>query len=401
MRLLYFDCFAGVSGDMILGALVDAGVPLGKLQAELARLNLAGFSLLSEKCVKNGFTGTRIIVRTEDQMAHRHLKHIREIIEASSLSDKIKSTSLQVFQILAEAEAKIHNTTPEKIHFHEVGALDAIVDVVGSIIALDLLGIDQVRASAVHVGTGFVDCQHGRIPLPAPACMEILKGVPVYSTGLDAELATPTGVAILKTITASFGPIPPMRLEAIGYGAGTQDLPIPNHLRVLIGDSGDEYELDQVDLIETNIDDMPPEQFEFVIDKLMAAGALDVSLTPIIMKKSRPAVCLSVMSIPQDTPRLLKIIFTETSTLGVRLQKVERRKLRRETRTVTTKYGEVRVKLSWLEGRVRDISPEFEDCRKLATEQNVPLREICREAVQTASQVWPIDARERENDVST
>jgi len=396
MRLLYFDCFAGVSGDMILGALVDAGAPVEKLQSELGRLNLTGFSLLAEKCVKNGLTGTKITVRTEDQQAHRHLKHIREIIEASSLSDKVKSTSLRVFQILAEAEAKIHNTTPEKIHFHEVGALDAIIDVVGSVIALDLLGIDQVMSSAVHVGTGFVDCQHGRIPLPAPACVEILKGVPIYSTGLDAELATPTGAAILKTITASFGPIPPMQLEAVGYGAGTQDMPIPNHLRVLIGDSGDGYDLDQIDLIEANIDDIPPLQFEFVVDKLMTAGALDASLTPIIMKKSRPAVSLSVMSLPQDTPRLLKIIFTETPTLGVRLQKVERRKLPRETRAVSTRYGDVRVKLSWFEGRVRDISPEFDDCKKLAAAQNVPLREIYREAIQTASRMWPIGTGKEE-----
>ncbi len=393
MKLLYFDCFSGISGDMILGALIDAGVSLDKLKAELAKLNLAGFSITAEKCVKNGISGTKVTVHTEDQKVHRHLKHIHEIIEPSGLSDKAKKTSLRVFQTLAEAEARIHNTSPEKIHFHEVGALDAIVDVVGSVVGLQLLGIDQVWASPVHVGTGFVDCQHGRIPLPAPATVEILKGTPVYSTGLDAELVTPTGAALLKTLADSFGPLPPMQLETIGYGAGTQDLPIPNHLRVIVGTTQGQFEFDQVDLIETNIDDMPPEHLDYVVERLMKAGALDVSMTPLIMKKSRPAVCLGVLVMPQDTSRLLTIIFSETTTLGVRIQKVERRKLPREIRTVKTRFGDIRVKVSWLEGSVRDMSPEYEDCRRLALEHNVPLHEVYRAASHAAEQEWPDDSR--------
>ncbi|MEW5795160.1 MAG: nickel pincer cofactor biosynthesis protein LarC [Candidatus Zixiibacteriota bacterium] len=388
MKLLYFDCFSGISGDMILGALIDSGLPLDRLQHELAKLPVTGFSVSAEKAVKNGITGTKVTVHTDDQKAHRHLKQIMGIIEASSLSNSVKQTSIRVFETLAGAEAKIHDTTADKIHFHEVGALDAIVDIVGAIAAMELLGIDQVWSSAVHVGTGFVDCQHGRLPLPAPATVEILKGTPVYSTGLDAELVTPTGAAILKTMSAGFGPFPPMTLESVGYGAGSRDLPIPNLLRVLIGTSADDYEMDQVDLIEANIDNMPPEQFEYVVDKLMSSGALDAYLTPIIMKKSRPAITLSVIARPQDAPRLLDVVFAETTTLGVRLQKLERRKLKREVRTVVTKYGDVRVKLSWLSGRIRDITPEYDDCRRLAEEKSVPLREVFREAARVARGEW-------------
>jgi uncharacterized protein (TIGR00299 family) protein len=398
MKLVYFDCFAGVSGDMILGAVVDAGVSIDALRTELGKLNLSGFSLHSEKCVKNGIAGTKVTVHTDEQKSHRHLHHIREIFDKSALTESVKTTSLNVFQALAEAEARIHDTSPEKIHFHEVGALDAIVDVVGAAAGLELLGVDQVWASPVRVGTGLVDCQHGRIPVPAPATVEILKSVPVYSTGLEAELITPTGAAILKTIAAGFGPMPSMCLEKVGYGAGSRDLPIPNHLRLLVGTSEGKCELDQVDLIEANIDDMTPVQFEYVIDRLMAAAALDATLTPMVMKKSRPAICLGVMARPEDTQRMLDIVFDETSTLGVRVQRVERRKLPREIRSVKTKFGEIRVKVAWLDGKVRDVAPEYDDCRRLADDQGIPLREVYREAARAAGDSLPVDTDEGKDD---
>jgi len=396
MKSVYFDCFAGVSGDMILGALVDAGVPLADIEAKLAKLGVSGFTLSAEKSVKNGITGTSVIVTTEEQKAHRHLKHIVDIIEKSDLADNVKTSSIEIFKTLAKAEAKIHDTTPEKIHFHEVGALDAIVDVVGAVVGLDLLGATRIDASPVHVGSGFVECQHGKIPVPAPATVEILRGTPVYSTGIDAELTTPTGAAILKTVTTQFGPMPPMTIERIGYGAGWRDLEIPNLLRLIVGsETEDSYEIDQVDLIEANIDDMNPEHFDYVLEKLMSQGALDVTLTPMMMKKNRPATCLSVMAGPGDVQKLMTTVFAETTTLGVRVQRVERRKLPREVRTVTTIHGEIRVKISRLDGRVCDVAPEYDDCRKLAIENDVPLKEIYQAARQAAYKSPGINQGER------
>lgn len=377
MKTVYFDCFAGVSGDMMLGALVDAGVSLSDLQAELGKLGVEGFSLSSRTSVKNGITGTKIDVVTEEQSAHRHLRHIAEIINQSELSDTIKSRSLAVFTTLAEAEAKIHNTTPEKIHFHEVGALDAIVDVVGSVIGLELLGAERIVSSPIHLGSGFVECQHGTIPIPAPATLEILRGFPVYSTGIEKEITTPTGAALLTTLASEFGSIPPMTVDKVGYGAGFHDLQIPNLLRLIVGSTtADSFESDEVELIEANIDDMNPEHYDYVLEKLMAQGALDATLTPMLMKKNRPAICLSVMTGLADTQKMLAIIFRETTTLGVRVGRLQRRKLPRESRTIQTKYGNVRVKISWLDERVRDIAPEYDDCKKLAAKHDLPLKQI-------------------------
>lgn len=387
MKTVYFDCFAGVSGDMILGALVDAGVPLEQLESELSRLGVEGYQLTARKCVKNGITGTSVTVSTEEQSAHRHLHHIEEIIGSCSLADSIKEKGLAIFRRLAEAEAKIHDTTPEKIHFHEVGALDAIVDVMGAVIGLDLLGANTIWASPVHIGTGFVVCAHGKIPLPAPATLEILHGVPTYSTGIKAELTTPTGAAVLTTLAERFGPMPSITVDRVGYGAGTRDLEIPNLLRLVVGvDHGDGYLVDQVELVEANIDDMNPEQFEYVIDRLMQTGALDVTLTPVIMKKSRPATCLSLLARPDDASRLLDVIFTETTTLGIRRQTVQRQKLPRETITVQSLGREVRVKVARLGDQVKVVAPEYEDCRRAASETEQPLKEIYRLARSAAYQ---------------
>lgn len=396
MKSVYFDCFAGISGDMILGALVDAGLPLADLEAELAKLGVDGYTLSAEKAVKNSISGTSVKVMTEEQSAHRHMKDIVEIINASSLSQAVKTLGINVFKTLAEAEAKIHNTTPDKIHFHEVGALDAIVDVMGAVVGLELLGASSVYASPVHVGSGFVECEHGKIPVPAPATLEILRGVPTYSTGIAAELTTPTGSAILTTLADQFGPMPSMTIDSIGYGAGSRDLEIPNLLRLIVGsESVDGYIVDQVELVEANIDDMNPEHYDYVIDRLMAQGALDVTLTPLMMKKHRPATHLSVMVQPSDVQKLIKTLFAETTTLGVRRQTIQRQKLPREVRTVTTPHGEVRVKIAWLDGQVHIVAPEYDGCRKLAEDHGVPLREIYRTAQFAAYQTLGISQDEK------
>jgi uncharacterized protein (TIGR00299 family) protein len=388
MKIAYFDCFAGISGDMILGALVDAGLPLDQLQAALNKLGVLGFKLSAARTVKNGITGTKVSVHTEEQKAHRHLRHINEIIDGGSLSERTRQLSKAVFEAIARAEAKVHNTTVEKIHFHEVGALDAIVDIVGSVVGLEMLGVEAVYASRVHVGTGFVDCAHGRIPVPAPATLEILQGAPTFSEGIEAELTTPTGAAVVTTLAGEFGAMPPMKVEAIGYGAGSRDLPIPNMLRLVIGSAEEEtYQRDRVSVIESNIDDMNPELYDYVLERLFAAGALDAFLEPLIMKKNRPGVGLTVLV---DTPLVdvvLKVLFEETSTLGVRLQQVERRKLPREVIRVTTDFGEIGVKVARLGERVRDIAPEYDDCRKAAARHQVPLR-LVYEAARKAAGEW-------------
>ena len=386
MSIAYFDCFAGVSGDMTLGGLVDAGLPLEELTNALAGLKIDGYRIEAEKVVKNGITGTKIHVITEEQHAHRHLRHIREILDAGELPDVVKEKSLAVFQTLAEAEAKIHNTTPEKIHFHEVGALDAIIDVVGAVSGLQLLSIDRLIVSPISVGTGFVLCQHGKIPVPAPATLEILKGLPIRSSGIEAELTTPTGAAIIRTLAAEFGPVPDFTPTSIGYGAGSGDLEIPNLLRVVVGEAKTGgYELDRVDQIEANIDDMPPEHYEHVMDRLFERGALDVVLIPVLMKKSRPAVQLQVLADPARTEALLATVFRETSTLGVRVNAVSRKKLPREVREVETEFGMVRVKVAFLDGAIRGFAPEYEDCLKIARAQNLPLRRVYERIIAAAN----------------
>jgi len=377
VKVLYFDCFAGASGDMILGALVDAGLPLDNLKSELAKLGLSGYTISATKVVKHGITGTKISIETEEQHIHRHLKHIEQIIGGSNLSEDIKDTSIRVFENLAAAEARIHNTGVEKIHFHEVGALDAIVDIVGSLIGMKLLGVDAVYSSKIPIGTGFVECEHGNIPVPAPATLELLKGVPLVSTGIEAELTTPTGAAILTTVSQQFGTMPQMRLEKIGYGAGSRDLEIPNLLRLLIGEpcaSG--YECDQVELIESNIDDMNPEFFDHVFDRLLDSGALDVYITPVSMKKNRPGVVLGVLAPPDKRDSILSTIFDETTTFGVRIQPVERRKLAREERSVKTRFGYMKVKIGKHAGKVKIVAPEYEDCKKVAAMEGLPLKDV-------------------------
>jgi len=377
MKIAYFDCFAGISGDMVLGALVDAGLSLDVLTAELKKIEISGYSLKSESVVKNGITGTKITVSTEESHHHRGLTEILNLIAESTLDQWVKESSTKAFERLAEVEAAIHNTTVDKIHFHEVGAVDAIVDIVGAMIGVHHLGFDKVYASRIHVGTGFVECAHGTIPIPAPATAALLKSVPTYSTGIEAELTTPTGAAIVTTLAESFGVMPEMTVEEIGYGAGSRDLSIPNLLRVSIGvTEAGQYETDTVLLIETNIDNMNPELYEHVFERLLAAGALDVFTTPITMKKSRPGIILSVLTPPALENTLLEIIFTETTTIGVRLQHLQRRKLSREIKTVETEYGPVQVKVASHGDRVVNVAPEYEDCKKIAEEKGIPIQDV-------------------------
>jgi len=385
LRVAYFDCFAGISGDMTLGALIDAGLDIEKLKAELSKLNLGGYKISSEKVVKNGITGTQVYVQVDEQKTHRHLRHINEIIDNSTLDDDIKNRAKNIFRRLAESEAKIHNTTVEKIHFHEVGAVDAIIDIVGAVIGVKLLGIKKVYASKIHTGRGYVNCQHGKIPVPAPATMELLKDFPIYSTGIERELTTPTGAAIITTLADSFGNMPEMMVEKIGYGAGTGDLEIPNLLRIIIGeDRSDAYESDTVTVIETNIDDMNPEFYEYVMEKLLDNGALDVYTAPVLMKKGRPGTLLSVITDENKLDYIISVLFSETTTIGVRMHRASRKKLHREVVTVSTEYGDIRVKLSRYKGQVINIAPEYKDCRKIAIKNNIPLKQVYNAAKRTA-----------------
>lgn len=376
MKIAYFDCFAGISGDMILGALIDSGLDIELLKTGLGKLQLDGWQLTTEKISKNGIAGTKVNVVSEEQKAHRHLRHILEIIDSSGCDDVVKSNSKKIFRRLAEVEAKIHDTTPEKIHFHEVGALDAIIDIVGGVIGLHLLGIEKIYASTIHLGSGFVDCAHGRIPLPSPATVALLHDIPTYSTGIQNELTTPTGAAVISTLAESFGPMPLMTIKSTGYGAGRRDLEIPNLLRLIIGETSDNFDHDTVSIIETNIDDMNPEFYNHIITKLIGSGAIDAFINPVVMKKNRQGALLTVLSAPDKVDGLVQLIFSETTSFGVRLRLSERRKLKREIRMVKTKYGEVAVKIGFSNGEIISVMPEYEDCRTIAEKSNIPLRVV-------------------------
>lgn len=383
MPLAYFDCFSGISGDMTLGALVDAGVSIDLLRSELGKLGLPGYELKAEKVKRSGIAATKVhvVIDSKNHQQSRHLADIAAIINGSSLSAPIKEKSVGIFNRLAEAEARVHATTPDKIHFHEVGAVDAIVDIVGSVIGLDHLGVTKIRASAVNVGSGTVETAHGLLPVPAPATVELLKGIPFYQSETRFELATPTGAAIVSTMSSSFGPLPEMRVDRVAYGAGDRDFPgRPNVLRLMIGEPSASYDQDSSLLIETNIDDMNPQVYDYIVDKLIKQGAKDAYLTPIIMKKGRPAVLLSVLTDASGVDQVVDAIFRETTSIGIRMTEVSRRKLTREIREVETRYGKIRIKISRRGDEILTATPEYEDCRSIAEEKNVPLKIILEEA---------------------
>ena len=384
MKAAYFDCFSGISGDMTLGALVHAGCPLDLLRSKLQGLQVPGWEISAEKVWKNGMAATHIRVKTEDTHTHRSLSTILGIIDKSALAAEVKARTSAIFTKLGEAEASVHDVPLEKIHFHEVGAIDAIIDIVGASIGFTELGIESFSCSPLNVGGGTVKMAHGILPVPAPATARLLIGKPTYSNGLQKELVTPTGAAIVTTLCDHFGPQPPMKVSAIGYGAGTTDLETqPNVLRIMLGEVATRVEGHggTIRILEANLDDMSPQIFGYLMEKALAAGALDVFAAPIQMKKSRPGMLVTVLCMPEDESKFREMLFAETTTIGVRSHLVERFALDREHVRVSTPFGEVRVKVARSNGRIQQVSPEFDDCRKLAEEKNVPLHEVMEQAL--------------------
>lgn len=381
MKIAYFDCFSGISGDMLIGALIDLGLNFDFLRKELGKLNLKSYRIEYKKIIKNGISATKFNVVEDKKHIHnkRNIREINQIIGNSKLNNQIKNIIKKIFLKIATAEAKIHNKSVDKVHFHEIGAIDTIIDVAGAVIGLNKLGIEKIYCSKLNVGTGFVEFSHGKWPVPAPATAEILKGIPVYNNNIKAELVTPTGAAIITTFAEKFGEMPAMKIGKIGYGAGTKDLEQPNVLRVFYGESN-KMENETINIIETNIDNMNPEVYPYVIDKLMERGALDAYLTNIIMKKGRPAIKLTVLCEIKDTDKLCNSIFDETTTLGVRIFTAEKKKLDREIKIIKTKYGNIRVKVSKLNKKIQNIMPEYEDCAKIAKNKNIPLKMVYEEA---------------------
>jgi uncharacterized protein (TIGR00299 family) protein len=387
MNIAYFDCFAGISGDMILGALIDLGVPGEFIEENIHNMPLDAFHLEISTAARMEIHGRHVKVVVEDRNKQaRDYGDIKSLIQNSPLSDTVKGLSLEVFERLAEVEASIHNCSKESVHFHEVGGVDAIVDVVGAALGLEWLGIDKVFASDIPVGKGFVDCQHGTLPVPAPATIALLDGVPVYGAGVSHELVTPTGAAIISRLAEHFGPMPKILIRKIGYGVGTRDLKeMPNLLRVVLGELDSAFEADSVMVVETNIDDMNPEIFGFVMERLFEDGALDVIWIPVYMKKSRPGTMVQVVCKEADRETLVQRILSETTATGVRYYRAERTKLPRKVKEATTSYGKVRVKeVSGPAGRVH-IVPEYEDCKKIALEKNVPLKVVYEKILKETS----------------
>ena len=373
MKTAYIDCMFGVSGDMLLGALVACGVPLGTLTGELKKLNVEGFELREETVNRHGIEAVHVDVITRHEHEHRYLSEIKDIIESSMLSDRVKSRAVDIFTRLAEAEANVHGTTPEKVHFHEVGALDAIVDVVGTCIGLDYLEVDTVVSTPLHLGTGSIKCAHGVMPVPVPAVVELTKNVPVVRTALDGEMTTPTGASIVTTLASSYGKLDGFVPEVSGYGAGKKIREdVPNVVRITVGTVRLPDEEDLSVIVETNIDDMNPELYGYVSERLFDAGAKDVYMIPIFMKKGRPGTLLSVLTDDTAMDRLLRLMLTETTTIGVRITRVMRKKLKRDSRTVHTDIGPIRIKVALINGHER-CTPEFEDCARIAREKDIPL----------------------------
>ncbi|MDE2507507.1 MAG: nickel pincer cofactor biosynthesis protein LarC [Planctomycetota bacterium] len=376
MRIGYFEGFSGISGDMTLGALVDAGVDPAALQTAVASLGLP-CSLQFETVRRAGFRATYARVEAPHEHAHRHLHHIEAMIDKSSLTPRQNELARRIFRRLGEAEAAVHGIDIQKIHFHEVGAVDSIIDIVGAAVGLDLLGVDRFESSPLPTGRGSVRAAHGLMPIPAPGTAELLKGVPLAASAIEMELTTPTGAAIVTTVAESFGPLPALTIEAIGLGAGTRDIPgQANILRLFVGRISEPAASDRVWVLETNLDDLPGEVVGYATTRLLAAGALDAYVTPIFMKKNRPGVMVSVLCDEDKIPVLEEILFRETTTLGIRRYAVSRHKLKRRAAEVETSFGPIKGKLGWIEGRPATFSPEFDDCARAAATHGVPLREV-------------------------
>ncbi len=398
-RIVYLDCASGASGDMFLGALVDLGLPLSHLQAELRKVPLEGYSLSARKVVRGGLVATKVdvVVEGDDHEHHHHhdpepaleaghhphrgLREIEDLLGRSRLEARIRERCRALFRRLAEAEAAVHGTRPEEVHFHEVGAVDSIVDIVGGVVGLDWLAADQVIASPLNVGSGTVEMAHGTWPVPAPATERLVRGVPIYGEG-KGELLTPTGALLVTAHAVRYGPLPPMRPERVGYGAGSRDAgPRPNVLRILVGAEAVAGEAETVLVLEAEVDDMSPQLFPPLVDRLLGTGALDVFGTPILMKKGRPGLLISILCPAADRAALEEILFAETTTLGVRFAEWRRSVLEREVVPVATAYGTIGVKVGRRGGSLVNAQPEFEDCRRAAEERGVPVKEVVAEAI--------------------
>jgi hypothetical protein len=422
MRIAYLECFSGMSGDMFLGAMVDAGVPAQLLEDAVAALNV-GARLQISRVVRSGISATKVDVTTngeqisprehvhdephshshehghshdqehshEHSHAHEHgrsLTEIKKIISHAAISEVARKNATAIFEALGRAEAKIHNTSIEAIHFHEVGAVDAMIDIVCAAIGAEALQVDEMICSPLNVGGGTVQCAHGMIPVPAPATVELLAGAPVYSSGVQAELVTPTGAAIVKTLVSRFAAFPEMKIEKSGYGAGSRDFPgHPNVVRLTIGEATSSSlaantASDTITVLEANLDDLNPQVFGYVMDRLFDEGALDAFAMPVQMKKNRPGTLLTVLCKNEDAGKLTQLIFTETTTLGVRRRDETRQTLARRWQNVATSWGEVRIKIASMNGTVTNYAPEYEDCRRIAAEHRVPLKKVMGEAVE-------------------
>ncbi len=382
VRVCYLDCFSGIAGDMLLGALLDAGLDFEVLRTEIEKLGIDGLAMTSEKVRRGGLAATKVHVKATRDHSHRSLSTIEQIIGNADLDDRIKQDSLRVFRRLGQVEAAAHGIPVERVHFHEVGAFDSIADIVGACAGLRTLGIERVHCSPINLGSGTVRAAHGTMPVPAPATARLVEGVPTYADGPDCELTTPTGAALAVTLSNSFGPPPAMRIRTGGYGAGTRELDgQANVLRVLVGDTdGHEPADSAVWILEAAIDDMTPELAGYAMERLLDAGALDVTLSPIYMKKNRPGFLLTVLTAPHDRSALGELMLTETSTLGIRETQARRRVLPRTWTRVRTRYGSVRVKVAGASDNPTNFAPEYDDCRKLALEHGIPFKAVWEQA---------------------
>src|SRR6059036_3580143 len=382
MKIAYFDCPSGAAGDMIMAALVDAGASLDALRSELRKLPLEGWELVGREVRKGAFRATKVDVEIDPHAHphHRALGDVLALLEQSGLGAAVREKAARVFTRLADAEARAHGTTRDRVRFHDVGAVDAIVDVTGACVGLELLGVEAVHVSALPLGGGVVDGPHGKMPVPAPGTAELLRGFPVVDTGVKAELVTPTGAAILTTLANGAGSMPAMTVTSVGYGAGTRDLEVPNVLRCFVGEVADTAAQETIVQVETTIDDMSPQLYEPVIDRLFDVGALDVFLTPVVMKRSRPGVVLTALGPPGLADALARVLFEETTTIGVRWSEWRRARLDREMVTLTTAYGALPFKISRLDGRIVTVTPEFADVARIARDKALPVREVLEQA---------------------
>lgn len=390
LRIAYFDCYSGISGDMILGALVDLGVDLKEIRAGLKSLGLSRGYEIKSRIVKRGLiSGVKVdvVLKPVRRPHSRNFKDIKALIGQSELPPTVKSSAVEIFKRIAKAEAKVHHTSMDKVHFHEVGAVDSIVDIVGGVIGIEMLDVERIFSSPLNVGEGFVECAHGTLPVPAPATLRLLEGIPCFSTGIKKELVTPTGAGMIGFFAEKFQSLPEMKILKTGYGAGDHVIEkSPNLLRVILGEMAGEGTAETLTMVETNIDDMNPEFYEHVMELLFKAGAVDVIFTPVIMKKNRPAVQLSVITPSEKKEKIAHILLSETSTFGVRYYEVNRVTLDREIQTIKTPHGPMKVKVGSLDGGILKVSPEYDDCKKIARREKLPIKTVYEEVKKLAEQ---------------